>query len=143
MVDRGGSIARGMLVAALVLGPVCAAHAEEDPAYSERGEASWYGPGFAGEETASGLVFDPSALTAAHPDLPLGTSVNVTNLDNGEDVQVEIIDRGPYADGRVIDLSTAAGKRLEMIEEGTVPVRIEATSEQLREGRSDDVGPPR
>jgi len=99
--------------------------------YSERGHASWYGPGFHGRRTASGERFDQNALTAAHRRLPLGSRVTVTNLENGRSVRVAINDRGPYVDGRVIDLSRAAARRLGMIGDGIVRVRIEATRQEL------------
>ena len=69
------------------------------------GTASWYGPGFHGKKTASGEIYDQTKLTAAHKTLPLGTKARVTNLDNGSAVEVEINDRGPFVDGRIIDLS--------------------------------------
>jgi rare lipoprotein A len=99
--------------------------------YTERGRASWYGPGFHGRRTASGVRFDQNALTAAHRRLPLGSLVTVTNLENGRSVRVAINDRGPYVDGRVIDLSRAAARRLGMIGDGVVRVRIEATRREL------------
>ena len=74
------------------------------------GRASYYGPGFAGRKTASGAVFRPEELTAAHRSLPLGTQVRVTNLNNGQSVLVTINDRGPYIRGRHIDLSVAAAR---------------------------------
>jgi rare lipoprotein A (peptidoglycan hydrolase) len=99
--------------------------------HAERGEASWYGPRFAGRRTASGERFDPRRLTAAHPALPLGARATVTNLANGRKVEVRITDRGPYADGRAIDLSEAAARKLGMVEDGTAPVRITATKAQV------------
>ncbi len=118
----------GVLLLALQLtGAVTLAEdAEEEAAYVQRGKASWYGPGFHGEETASGDVFDQRQLTAAHRELPFGTEVTVTNLENGKRVTVEINDRGPYAKGRIIDLSKEAGRKLDMISDGTADVRIEA-----------------
>jgi rare lipoprotein A len=89
------------------------------------GVASWYGPGFHGNRTANGEVFDQFELTAAHPSLPLGTRVMVTNLANGRAVEVRINDRGPFVDGRAIDLSYAAARTIGMIGPGTAPVRIE------------------
>ena len=89
------------------------------------GVASWYGPGFAGRRTASGEVFDPSQLTAAHKTLPFGTTLRVTNLANGLSVTVRINDRGPFIPGRVIDLSRAAAERIGMIGSGTARVRLE------------------
>lgn len=107
----------------------------ERAAYVERGQASWYGPGFHGRRTASGARFDQNALTAAHRQLPLGSRVTVTNLENGRSVRVAINDRGPYVDGRVIDLSRAAAHRLGMIGDGVVRVRIEATPQELAAAR--------
>jgi rare lipoprotein A len=95
----------------------------EDP----RGRASYYADKFAGQTTASGEPFDPDALTAAHPHLPFGTRVRVTRIGGGQgrSVTVRINDRGPYSDDRIIDLSEAAARRIGMIEEGVVDVRIE------------------
>ena len=87
------------------------------------GEASWYGPGFAGRRTSSGEVYDPSALTAAHRSLPFGSQVRVTNVANGASVIVRINDRGPFVGGRIIDLSQAAKQAIGM--GGTAWVRIE------------------
>ena len=113
----------GIAVAAVVL---ATAGARPQPAHVERGRASWYGPGFERRPTASGRPFDPRALTAAHPALPLGTRALVTDLENGRSVEVEIDDRGPYVPGRVIDLSLAAAERLGMVEAGVAPVLVEA-----------------
>jgi rare lipoprotein A (peptidoglycan hydrolase) len=99
--------------------------------YREVGRASWYGPGFQGRETASGEVFDQNRLTAAHRRLPLGTRITVTNLENGKSVRVAVNDRGPYVHGRVLDLSKAAARRLGMVTDGVVRVRIEATRQEL------------
>jgi len=90
-----------------------------------RGRASWYGPGFHGKKTASGEIFDQGRLTAAHKTLPLGTKAKVTNLENGNSVEVEINDRGPYVGDRVIDLSRAAANALGFVESGLTLVRIE------------------
>lgn len=94
------------------------------PVYKEIGEASWYGSGFHGKETASGETFNTNKMTAAHPSLPLGTKVKVTNLEKDKTVEVRINDRGPYVDGRVIDLSRAAAKKLDMEQEGTTKVKV-------------------
>jgi rare lipoprotein A len=91
----------------------------------QTGVASWYGEHWQGRTTASGKPFDERKLTAAHRTLPLNTRVRVTNLKTGQSVEVTITDRGPYAGGRVIDLSKAAAKKLGMLKEGLVPVRIE------------------
>ncbi|HEY3302328.1 MAG TPA: septal ring lytic transglycosylase RlpA family protein [Candidatus Binatia bacterium] len=92
---------------------------------TQTGIASWYGPGFHGKLTASGAVYDPRDLTAAHQTLPLGTRVMVVNLKTGRSTEVTITDRGPFAKGRILDLSYAAAQSLGMIGSGTVPVRIE------------------
>lgn len=91
----------------------------------ETGIASWYGPGFEGKPTASGELFDPTALTAAHPTLPFGTLVRITNKNNGKQVIVRINDRGPFVANRCIDLSQAAAERLDMGQTGTIPVTLE------------------
>jgi rare lipoprotein A len=88
-----------------------------------RGYASWYGES---QMTASGERFDKHAMTAAHRSLPLGTHVRVTNTRNGRSVVVRINDRGPYGGhGRIIDLSEAAAKQLDMIDAGVAPVTLE------------------
>ncbi|MBB3188862.1 rare lipoprotein A [Halomonas cerina] len=92
----------------------------------QKGVASFYGDRFQGRPTASGEPFNAQALTAAHPTLPFGTRVLVTRRDNGREVEVRINDRGPYAKGRVIDLSKRAAKALGMISQGTAPVVITA-----------------
>jgi rare lipoprotein A len=89
------------------------------------GFASWYGPGFDGNYSASGEVFNQNAMTAAHPSLPFGTHVRVTNLDNGQSVVVRINDRGPYAHGRVIDLSAGAARIIGLVSSGVAPVSLE------------------
>lgn len=108
------------------------------------GVASWYGPGFGGNRTANGEVFDTSKLTAAHQTLPFGTLVRVTNLENGLAVVVRINDRGPFVGGRIIDLSRAAAERIDMVGGGTAPVRLELLSEmpaaQWRVQPSPEVG---
>ena len=91
----------------------------------QTGVASWYGPGFHGNRTANGEIYDQYELTAAHPSLPLGTRTVVTNLTNGRAVEVRINDRGPFVDGRVIDLSYAAARSIDMVGPGTARVRIE------------------
>jgi rare lipoprotein A (peptidoglycan hydrolase) len=88
------------------------------------GRASWYGPRFDGSPTASGETFDMNALTAAHRSLPLGTRALVRNLDNGREVVVKINDRGPYIQGRDIDLSYGAARELRMVPNGLARVEI-------------------
>jgi rare lipoprotein A (peptidoglycan hydrolase) len=99
--------------------------ASTKPSHKEVGEASWYGPGFQGNETANGETFDQKKMTAAHPSLPMGTRATVTNLENNKKVEVRINDRGPYVGDRAIDLSRAAAKKLDMEEDGTTQVKIE------------------
>lgn len=93
-----------------------------------KGWASWYGPGFDGNLTASGETFDQYELTAAHPSLPFGTMVRVTNQDNGKSIVVRINDRGPYVGDRVIDLSKGAAQALGMIGSGVAPVQVDVLS---------------
>lgn len=91
----------------------------------EVGTASWYGGKFQGRKTANGEKFDTNKFTAAHRTLPFHTEVKVTNLENGKTTIVRINDRGPFVRGRIIDLSRAAAKELDMIHSGTAKVRIE------------------
>ena len=93
-------------------------------AFSETGYASWYGGKFQGRQTANGETFDTNTLTAAHKTLPFGTIVEVTNLKNGKSVQVRINDRGPFVEGRIIDLSRAAAVEIGMMGAGIAPVRV-------------------
>jgi rare lipoprotein A len=88
------------------------------------GYASWYGYPYHGRKTASGEIFDMNDLTAAHKTLPLGSLVRVTNQDNGREVEVRINDRGPFVEGRVIDLSYAAAKQIQMVGPGIALVRL-------------------
>lgn len=92
----------------------------------ERGEASWYGRKFHGRKTASGERYNMHAMTAAHKSLPLPSYVEVTNLANGRRAVVRVNDRGPFIDGRIIDVSYAAAKRLAMTRSGTAPVEVRA-----------------
>ncbi len=95
------------------------------PRIVETGMASWYGPGFHGKTTASGEIFNQERLTAAHPRLPWGSRVKITNLTNGKSVEVRINDRGPFVKGRIIDVSRAAARTLGMVESGIAHVRVE------------------
>jgi rare lipoprotein A len=92
------------------------------------GMASWYGPGFDGNHSASGEIFNANDLTAAHLSLPFGTLVRVVNMDNNQSVVVRINDRGPYIHDRVIDISTAAADVIGLISSGVAPVRLEVLS---------------
>lgn len=105
--------------------PVSREPARGRTGFKQTGKASWYGPGFHGRKTASGTPFDQHAMTAAHRTLPLGTEVKVTNLQTGRTILVQINDRGPYIDGRIIDLSKRAAAELGMEEAGVVPVKVE------------------
>lgn len=96
---------------------------------AQTGLASWYGDDFHGKKTSCKEVYDMYALTAAHKNLPFQSYVKVTNLNNGKDVTVRINDRGPFIEGRIIDLSYAAANRLKMVEDGVVPVRVEVLSD--------------
>jgi len=94
-------------------------------ASSYTGQASWYGPGFYGNRTASGEVFRPGTFTAAHRSLPFGTRVKVTNLNNGRSTVVRINDRGPYSGGRIIDLAHGAATDLGVTASGVATVRLD------------------
>jgi rare lipoprotein A len=96
-----------------------------DPAYRAEGIASWYGADFHGRQTANGEVYDMNAISAAHPTMPLPSYARVTNLENGRSIIVRINDRGPYAKGRIIDLSTGTAKALGTFGQGLAPVRVE------------------
>lgn len=95
------------------------------PGYSETGVASWYGHPYHGRPAANGEIYDMEKLTAAHRTLPFDTWVRVQNLKNDKSVEVRINDRGPFVDGRIIDLSHAAAKAIGLIGPGTGPVRME------------------
>ncbi len=92
--------------------------------WTERGEASWYGNPFHGQPTASGERYDMYRMTAAHRELPLGTVIEVRNLDNDRRVQVRINDRGPFVRGRILDLSYAAAEALDMVRTGTAEIEL-------------------
>ena len=99
--------------------------ASATPVKVSQGTASWYGPGFYGNRTASGEVLRPGTLTAAHRSLPFGTRVRVTNLHNGRSTVVRINDRGPFHGSRVIDLAHGAASELGVTASGLAPVRLE------------------
>jgi rare lipoprotein A len=98
----------------------------------EAGIASWYGHPYHGRASASGEVYDMEQLTAAHRTLPFGTLVRVENLTNGLSVEVRINDRGPFVDGRIIDLSRAAAREIRMLGPGTAQVRLHVVSLPFR-----------
>lgn len=128
---------RHIIFALLISAPLASAWAVNAPTpeapaldYSKVGKASFYSSRFHGRPTASGVAYDQTALTAAHPDLPFGTLVCVTNMNNQRSVQVVINDRGPYTGGRIIDLSRRAAQEIGMINAGSVRVRVEACEEE-------------
>jgi rare lipoprotein A len=116
----------------------------EDYDYDETGVASWYGPDFHGKVTANGELFDQNAVSAAHKTLPLPSVVRVTNLDNGRSLVIRVNDRGPFVNGRVIDLSRRASQLLGFEGQGTARVRVQVMPEESRalagKARPDGVG---
>ncbi|WP_429810356.1 septal ring lytic transglycosylase RlpA family protein [Ensifer sp. B1-9] len=98
---------------------------KEDPIYDKNGVASWYGSAFRGRLTANGEVYNPSHLSAAHPTLPLPSYVRVTNLDNGSSLILRVNDRGPFRQGRIIDVSRRAAEMLDLKHRGTARVRVQ------------------
>ena len=117
---RAGGVWSALLAAVtLVLIAAARPAVSASPRRVQLGLASWYGPGFHGEETASGEIFDQREMVAAHRSLPLGTVVRVTNLENGRRVVLRVIDRGPYGrnyrKGTIIDVSRGAARRLGFI----------------------------
>jgi rare lipoprotein A len=109
--------------------PIASAAAATSGPSVQEGLASWYGPGFHGQETASGEIFDQRELVAAHRTLPFGSVIRVTNLENGRRATLRVIDRGPYGrnfrNGTILDVSRGAARRLGFIRDGLVKVRIE------------------
>jgi peptidoglycan lytic transglycosylase len=138
---------RALGLAACLAAPGCTLFREPAPppivGGVQVGVASWYGPGFHGNRTANGEIFDQYELTAAHPSLPLGTRAVVTNLTNGRAVEVRINDRGPFVDGRAIDLSYAAARTIGMIGPGTSRVRIDVLGKAPPPPPPPPVPPPR
>ena len=135
--------ATGMALAVLplVFGTGCATTGgayKEKPGYTERGLASWYGPGFHGKQAANGETYDMNQLTAAHRTLPFDTVVQVRNRENGRRVEVRVTDRGPFVRGRIIDLSYEAARQLEMLGPGVVEVEIRVIAGGPMNGRSSD-----
>lgn len=105
---------------------------QENFSYSETGIASWYGPGFHAKRTANGEIFDANELTAAHRTLQMPSLVRVTNLDNGRSVVLRVNDRGPFARGRIIDVSSKAADLLAFKGKGTAKVRVETLPAESR-----------
>jgi rare lipoprotein A len=127
-----GRTATAIAVVALVLGGCTVGAGIESPAaaseYDRTGEASWYGKRYHGRTTASGVPYDMHAMTAAHRSLPFGTRVRVTNLVNRRSVVLTVNDRGPYAGGRIIDVSRRAAEILGMVTAGVVRVRVNSVA---------------
>ncbi|WP_246723490.1 septal ring lytic transglycosylase RlpA family protein [Rhizobium sp. ARZ01] len=98
---------------------------KEEPGYNKMGLASWYGSAFHGRYTANGEVYDKYHLSAAHPTFPLPSYARVTNLENGSSVIVRVNDRGPYSEGRIIDVSSKAAEMLDVKGKGTAKVRVQ------------------
>lgn len=92
--------------------------------FTEVGKASYYSNKFQGRKMANGQPYRKGKLTAAHKTLPFGTKVKITNQQNGKTVKVKITDRGPHSRGRIVDLSLAAAHRLDMVDDGTAPVKL-------------------
>ncbi len=116
------------------LPPPVPAPAPEQPFFNQIGTASWYGDFHHGRKTANGERYDMHDMTAAHRSVRMGTVLRVTNLENGRTTTVRINDRGPYVDGRVIDLSAAAAHDLGMKQSGLARVRIEAYAADQPDG---------
>jgi len=102
-----------------------AAQTANEASFRQEGIASWYGKEFEGKPTANGEIFNPSLFTAAHPSLPFGTILTITNKQNMKQVTIRVNDRGPFVNSRIIDLSMAAAEALDMINTGTAPVIVE------------------
>src|SRR3954471_571731 len=105
----------------------------EDYRYDETGIASWYGPDFHGKYTANGETYDMNDLTAAHHTLPLPSLVRVTNLDNGRSIVVRVNDRGPFAKGRVLDMSRRGAQLLGYEQSGTAKVRVQILAQESKQ----------
>lgn len=105
---------------------------EEDYQYDESGIASWYGTKFHGRKTANGEIYDMNALTAAHRTLPMPSYVRVTNLENGRSLILLVNDRGPFARGRIIDISRRGSQLLNFQKQGTARVRVQVLADQSR-----------
>ena len=103
-------------------------------AKTQKGKASWYGPGLHGRTTASGERFNMNAYSAAHRTFAFGTKLCIENLRNGRGITVRVNDRGPFVRGRVVDVSRRAAQSLGMIRSGTVPVRVRVVSSKQKAG---------
>jgi rare lipoprotein A len=108
----------------------CSSLPKKESLNVQTGLASWYGPNFHGKTTSSSEIYNMYDMTAAHRSLPFGTYVMVTNMNNGKSVKVKINDRGPFVEGRIIDLSFAAAKVLDAVDPGVIPVKIEILADE-------------
>ena len=115
-------------------------HPRADYEYVETGIASWYGPGFHGKTTANGETYDQNDLTAAHRTLPMPSVVRVTNLENGKSIKLRVNDRGPFARGRIIDVSARAAELLQFKQQGTAKVRVEILEGESRRLAGEGLG---
>ena len=116
------------IILALILSfffPLSSDSLENSPQY---GKASWYGSKFHGRKTASGERFNKHSYTGAHKKLPFGTIIRVTNLRNGKEVYIKLNDRGPFINGRILDVSRAAAKAIGLINRGVIQVKVEVIS---------------
>lgn len=113
------------MIAAFFLLSACSSLSHSQVLDNKNGKASWYGTYHHGKKTASGERFNQNELTAAHPTLPFGTKVKVTNARSNASVIVRINDRGPYAKDRIIDLSRAAAQKLKMVNNGVASVHLQ------------------
>ena len=134
------------LCAIIVTGCVCftgcaaisKGRADLDLGMKERGIASWYGDDFHGWVTANGERYDMHAFTAAHRTLPLGTVARITNVVNGKHVTIRVNDRGPYVNGRILDLSYAAANALGMVDDGVSAIQLEVVGQDRFEGHDSE-----
>lgn len=123
-VSSGSGVASDRSYRASGAGPAPSRQSRMSRGYDTVGMASWYGGRYHGRTTASGDIFDKNAITAAHRTLPFGSWVQVTNLANGRSMTVKINDRGPFIDGRIIDVSRQVAERLGFIQQGVTRVRV-------------------
>lgn len=139
--DADHRASRGPVMTIPVTGAPAPDPLTQTPRDVEEGLASWYGARFHGRLTANGEVFDMDALTAAHPSLPMPSLARITRLDTGASVIVRINDRGPFVEGRIIDLSRAAAEALDFLGVGLAEVRVEAYGPADPEDRAAISGP--
>lgn len=128
-----GSILLLAVLAAFFAGCASERYARPSEGMVQRGIASWYGPNFHGKKTANGEIYDMDGITAAHRELPLGTILDVKNLENGREVRVRVNDRGPYIRGRILDLSRGAARELDMLNQGLAKIELRVV--KVGEGR--------